>query len=151
MQDCEGVLERWTRGDLTLDQASGQVQDPKVEVLVLCCGELEGSSSERSWWGGYDTRQTNTVTSLKYWQGTDIVLQVPLLLPHACDVTGYFHEIHLALQPSRTNRCQTFYSIYIRMQSQISMILYGLTKDTILRRIRSKIFQIDPVIKDTVV
>ena len=35
-----------TRGDLTLDQASGLVQDPKVEVLLLYSGELEGSSSE---------------------------------------------------------------------------------------------------------
>ena len=42
----EGVRERWTQGDRTLDQASGLVQDPKVEVLLLYCGELEGSSSE---------------------------------------------------------------------------------------------------------
>ena len=42
----EGVHGRWTQGDLTLDQASGLVQDPKVEVLFLYCGELEGSNSE---------------------------------------------------------------------------------------------------------
>ena len=84
---------------------------------------------------------------------TDIVLQVPLQLPHACDVAGYFHEIHLALQLSRINIIQTFYSTYARMQSQISItqILYGPAKDAILRRIRSKIYLIDPVILDTVV
>ena len=43
---CEGVHKRWTQGDLTLGQASGLVQDPKVEVLLLYCGELEGSNSE---------------------------------------------------------------------------------------------------------
>ena len=43
---CERVHERWTLGDLTLDQASGLVQDPNVEVLLLYCGELEGSNSE---------------------------------------------------------------------------------------------------------
>ena len=82
------------------------------------------------------------MAALKYWQGTDIVLQVPLQLPHACDVAGYFHEIHLALQLSRTNRIQTIYSTYVRMQSQISItkILYEPTKDTILRRIPSKIY-----------
>ena len=43
---CEGVHEGWTQGDLTIDQASGLVQDPKVEVLLLHCGELEWSSSQ---------------------------------------------------------------------------------------------------------
>ena len=63
------------------------------------------------------------MTALEYWQGTDIVLQVPLPLPRACDVAGYFHGIHLliALQLSRTNRIQTFYSMYVRMQSQINI------------------------------
>ena len=84
------------------------------------------------------------MTALKYWQGTDIVLQVSLQFPHA-DVAGYFHEIHLALQLSRTNRIQTFYFIYVRMQSQISItqILYGPTKrydSTWYLGIRSKIF-----------
>ena len=59
------------------------------------------------------------MTALKYCQGTDIVLQVPLQLPHACDVAGYFHEIHLALQLSLTNIIQTFYYMYVRMQSEI--------------------------------
>ena len=82
-----------------------------------------------------------------------MVLQVPLQLPHACDVAGYFYEIHLAFQLSRTNRIQTFYSIYVRCKAKMSItkILYGPTKATILRRIRSKIHQIDPVYMDTVV
>ena len=113
---CEGVLERWAQGGLTLHQASGLVQDPKVEVLLLY-RELEGSISERSWSGG-DDKQTTTTRTLKYWHGTDIVLQVPLQLLHACAVAGYFHEIRLALQLSRTNTIQTFYTIYVRMQRQ---------------------------------
>ena len=43
--ECEGGLERWTQGKPTLDQASGPVQDPKVEILLLLCGELGESSS----------------------------------------------------------------------------------------------------------
>ena len=50
------MLERWTQGDLTLDQALGLVQDPKVEVLLLYSRELEGSSTEPSWWGGDATQ-----------------------------------------------------------------------------------------------
>ena len=59
------------------------------------------------------------MTALKYWQKADIILQVPLQLPHACDVAGYFHEIYLALQLSLTTIIQTFRYIYVRMQSQI--------------------------------
>ena len=59
------------------------------------------------------------MTALKYWQEADIILQVPLQLPHACDVAGYFHAIHLALHLSLTNIIQTFHYIYVRMQSQI--------------------------------
>ena len=46
---CEGVHEGWTQGDLTIDQASGLVHDPKVEVRLLHCGGLEWSSSQWSW------------------------------------------------------------------------------------------------------
>ena len=73
----EGVLERWTQGALTLDQASELVQDPKVQVLFLYCGELYGSSSEWSWWGGDNTRQTTTMMALKYWQGADVGVDSP--------------------------------------------------------------------------
>ena len=37
------------------------------------------------------------MTALKLWQGTDIVLQVHLQVPHVCDMAGFPHQIHLAL------------------------------------------------------
>ena len=53
--DCEGVLERWTQGDLTLDQASRLVQDPKVELISLCFGGLKGQAQSDH--GGVVTTQ----------------------------------------------------------------------------------------------
>ena len=148
---CEGVLERWAQGGLTLHQASGLVQDPKVEVLLLY-RELEGSISERSWSGG-DDKQTTTTRTLKYWQGTDIVLQNPPQLLHACGMAGYFHEIRLALQLSRTNTIQTFYTIYVRMQRQNKSepIRINEIQSYVGYDLLRKIFLIDPVIMDTAV
>ena len=112
---------------------------PSLPPITSIAESLNGQAHSDH--GGIVTRQ-NTMTALKYWQGTDIVLQVPLQSPHACDVAGYFHEVHVGLQLSRTSRIQIFYSTYVQMQSPISItqMLYGPKKDTILRRIRSTIY-----------
>ena len=68
-------------------------------------------------------------------------------------MAGYFHEIRLALQLSRTNTIQTFYTIYVRMQRQNKSepIRINEIQSYVGYDLLRKIFLIDPVIMDTAV